>query len=94
MGLGRRNARHVNLAGDKCGYRGVEIISQSDVNVADVLFRAILRRPLCETLQKLLDGHEETSDGRFDGRLDQGESKCWGYRRRELAAAASASMYA
>jgi len=72
MGLGRRNARHVDLAGNKCGYRGVEIISQSNVNVTDVFFSACLLGPLCETFQKLLDGHEEASDGRFDGRLDQG----------------------
>jgi hypothetical protein len=26
---------------------------------------------LCEAFQKLLDGHEQPSDGRFDGRLDQ-----------------------
>jgi hypothetical protein len=73
MGLGRRNARHVDLASNKRGYRGVEIISQTNVDVTDVFFSAFLRRPLCETFQKLLDGHEETSDGRFDGRLDQGE---------------------
>ena len=73
MGLGRRNARHVDLTGNKCGYRGVEIISQGNVDVADVFFRAFLRRPLCEAFQKLFDGHEQPSDGRFDGRLDQRE---------------------
>ena len=71
MGLGRPNARHVDLTGNECGYRGVEIISQGNVDIADVFFRAFLRRPLCEAFQKLLDGHEQPSDGRFDGRLDQ-----------------------
>ncbi len=66
------NARHVDLTGNKCGYRGVEIISESNVNVTDVFFGSFLRRPLCETFQKLLDGHEEMSDGRLDGRLDRG----------------------
>lgn len=70
-GLDGGNARHVDLAGNKCGYRGVEIISQSNVNVTDVFFSSFPRGPLCETFQKLLDGHEKTSDGGFDGRLDQ-----------------------
>jgi hypothetical protein len=44
--------------GGKCSHGSIEIISQSNVNVADVLLGTFGSGPLRETLQEFLDGNE------------------------------------
>jgi hypothetical protein len=52
------DVRHINFVRNKRGHGRVEIVSQSNIDVTDVLLGTLGTRPLCETFQKFLDGHE------------------------------------
>jgi hypothetical protein len=38
---GRRNVRHIDLVRNECGYRGIEIVSQCDVDITNLLLRTL-----------------------------------------------------
>lgn len=62
--------RHVNIVGREGGYCGVEIVAQTDVYVAHLDLVAFEMAPLGERFEKLFDGYEEASNGRFDRGLE------------------------
>ena len=67
-GLGE-DVPHVDTKPTKRGDCGVEVVSQANVHVTDLILIHNLLAPLRKGFEEDLDGHEQSCNGRFDGRL-------------------------
>lgn len=61
--------RHVDVVGREGGHGAIEVVPQTDVDVAHLTFRGLLVAPFRERFEELFDGYEEAGDGCFDGGL-------------------------
>ena len=62
-------APHVDAEAAEGRDRGVEVVSQADINVANLVLVDDLFAPLCEGLEEDLDGHQQSCHGGLDGGL-------------------------
>jgi hypothetical protein len=60
---GERDARHVYTKVGKGLYGLVEVVAESDIDIADLVLVDLECAPEGERLEEFLDGDEETGDG-------------------------------
>jgi hypothetical protein len=66
------HARHIDIKRSKRSHRRVEVITESDVDVADLFLVHFALAPLGKRLEELLDGNKKTGYSRLDCGLQPG----------------------
>ena len=69
------HARHVDPVRRKCEYCCIEVVAQTDIDIADCVLVDPELAPLGERFEELLYRDEKAGDRRLDGGLDVGVSR-------------------